>query len=151
MSAPAEKWYDGYQSVTARDFTLESPARPFIGIGFNTAPSAINFLKNEGYALEKSEQPGNYGIYLNNLEQFSAADEKPLSEQLEHSGAALLRYWRWPDHARSALSVTGDIDAMTLIDFALRIKENWQQNRRKLPGVIRPDEQSKVAYLRGIK
>ena len=149
VSAPAEKWFDGYQSVTARDFILESPVHPFIGIGLNTAPAAISFLKNEGYAVEKSEQPGNYGIYLDNLEQFSAADEKPLTQQLERSGAARLKYWRWPDRARSALSVTGDIDAMTLIDFALRIKENWQQNRRKLPESIRPDEQNKVAYVRG--
>jgi peptidoglycan/xylan/chitin deacetylase (PgdA/CDA1 family) len=133
VSAPAEKWYDGYQSVMARDFILESHTRPAIGVALNTSPAAISFLKNEGYALEKSDQPGNYGIFLNNLAQFSAVDEKPLAEYLEHSGAARLRFWRWPDRARSALSVTGDIDAMTLIDFALRIRENWQQNGRKLP------------------
>ncbi|MFA5310053.1 MAG: polysaccharide deacetylase family protein [Dehalococcoidales bacterium] len=132
ISAPAGEWWDGYQNIKSRDFIVTSPARPMLGIGLNAAPAAVSFLKNEGYALEKSDEPGNYSLYLNSLEQFTPADEKPLAEQLERSGATLLRYWRWPDRHQSALTVTGDIDAMTLIDFALRIRENWAQNHRKL-------------------
>ena len=80
--------------------------------------------------VERSDQPDNYGIYLNDLADFQVADEKPLSEIIEHSDAPVLRYWRWPHQARSALSITGDIDSMTLIDFVLRVFETWRQNGR---------------------
>jgi len=123
-------WFDGYQSINTRDFILESKAYPVIGVARDSSPAAVNFLKSEGYIVEMSDQPGNYGIYLNNLAQFHEVNEKPLSEELDKSNAPLLRYWRWPNQARSALSVTGDIDSITLIDFGFRILENWWQSRR---------------------
>lgn len=130
VNVPVEEWFDGYQQITGRDFVLETPTRPVIGVGIDSSPSAVSFLQSEGYIVEKSNQPDNYGIYLNHLAYFDEAAEKPLSQEIEQSGAPLLRYWRWPDQARSALSVTGDIDSMTLIDFVLRIMENSLQNWR---------------------
>jgi hypothetical protein len=78
--------------------------------------------------VEQSNHPEDYGFYLNDLTQFTEADEKPLLERIEQSNAPLLRYWRWPHQARSALSITGDIDSITLIDFVLRIFENFFEN-----------------------
>lgn len=130
VNTPARNWCNGYQSIKARDFVLESPSRPVIGVSPDTSPAAISFLHSEGFIVERSEQPCNYGIYLTNLAQFSIADEKPLSQKIEKSDAPLLRYWRWPNEARSALSVTGDIDSITVTDFALRILENWWQSRK---------------------
>jgi peptidoglycan/xylan/chitin deacetylase (PgdA/CDA1 family) len=121
----------GYQVTPARRFVLESFVRPVIGVSPDTAASAVDFLKSEGYAVEQTTGPENCGIYLNTLSRFSAADEKPLSRKIEQSGAPLLRYWRWPERNKSALSVTGDLDSITLVDFVLRIFENWQQNRKK--------------------
>jgi peptidoglycan/xylan/chitin deacetylase (PgdA/CDA1 family) len=125
------EWFDDYQSIKARDFILESPLRPVIGIGRDSSPAAVSFLQAEGYIVEQNDQPDGYAIHLGNVAQFDEADEKPLSRKIELSYAPLLRYWRWPDQARSALSVTGDIDSMTLFDFALRIFENWRQNGRR--------------------
>ncbi len=130
VNVPVDEWFDGYQGIAARDFVLESPTPPVIGVDQDSSPAAISFLQSEGYTVEQSEKPDNYGIYLKNLAQFDEAAEKPLSQKIEQSDAPLLRYWRWPDQARSAFSVTGDIDSITLIDFVLRIFENWRQNRR---------------------
>ena len=130
-SVPVDKWFDGYQNITARDFVLESPSRPVIGVGKDSSPSAVSFLRKEGYIVEQSDKSDNYGIYLNNLAQFNEADEKPLSLEIEQSDAPLLRYWRWPNQARSALSVTGDIDSITLTDFILRFLENGLVNLRR--------------------
>ncbi len=127
---PVNEWSNGYQFISARDFVLESPVRPVIGVGLDSSLAAVSFLNSEGFMVERSDQPDNYGIYLSDLAQFGEADEKPLSEEIEQSDAPLLRYWRWPDHAKSALSVTGDIDSMTLVDFVLRIFENMRQNGR---------------------
>jgi peptidoglycan/xylan/chitin deacetylase (PgdA/CDA1 family) len=131
VNMPVNKWFASYQSIKAREFILESRARPVIGVAQDSSPAAVNFLRNEGYIVEPSEQPDNYGVYLNNLTQFHEVDEKTLSAQLEKSNAPLLRYWRWPDQARSALSVTGDIDSITLVDFMLRIFENYHQSRKR--------------------
>jgi peptidoglycan/xylan/chitin deacetylase (PgdA/CDA1 family) len=134
-NAPVSEWSDGYQTIKARDFILESPARPAIGIGLDSSPAVVDFLHNEGFVVERSERPDNYAIYFSNLAQFDEADEKPLAQKIEQAGAHLLRYWRWPDRAKSALSVTGDIDSMTLIDFGLRILENWREDGKKGPGL----------------
>jgi hypothetical protein len=126
----AAEWADGYQSVGAGDFVLESPVRPVIGVGRDTSPAALEFLKSEGYPVERGEKSGNFSIYLDGLSSFGRADERPLAARIEQSAAPLLRYWRWPDRSRSAVSVTGDIDSITLMDFVLRIYENWRQSRK---------------------
>ncbi len=129
VNAPFAEWAVGYQSINAGDFVVESPVRPVIGMGIDSSPKAVSFLKSEGFAVELSDQPDNYGIYLTNLADFQEADEKPLSEVIEHSNAPLVRYWRWPNQAKSALAITGDIDSITMIDFVLRIFETWRQKR----------------------
>ncbi len=128
-NVPTEHWSKAYRSIRARDFTVESSARPCIGVSPKTSPDAVRFLKSEGLVVEQSNGPGGHAIYFDNLDTFQESDEKALSESIEQSEAPLLRYWRWPNEARSALSITGDIDAMTLTDFALRIVENWRTRR----------------------
>jgi hypothetical protein len=105
--------------------------RPFIGIGPGTPEKAIKFLKNEGFIVEAGIEPRDYGVYLGNLLSFQETDERALAEKIENTAAPLVRYWRWPDGARSALSLTGDIDSMTLIDFGLRVVENFIQGLKK--------------------
>jgi hypothetical protein len=136
---PADSWADGYHRVSVRDFVVESPIRPAIGIGPNVPESVVSFLNNEGYIVERSNKAENFGLYLDNMASFGKDDERLLISQVEQSGIPIVRFWRWPCGARSALSVTGDIDSITLVDFALRILENWRQNRKarqaeKVPG-----------------
>jgi hypothetical protein len=88
-------------------------------------------LNREGFVVEQSDQRDNYGVYFNNLAQFKEADEKWLTEELQQSNTPIIRYGRWPNRAKSALSITGDIDSMTLGDFVLRILENWQHNGKQ--------------------
>lgn len=132
VNVAVNDWFNGYKIISDRNFVLESPRRPVIGVSTGSSPAAVNFLKAEGYIVEEGDNPDNYGIYLNNLTQFNEIDEVPLSQKVENSGAPLLRFWRWPNQARSAVSVTGDIDSITLIDFVLRVYENWQQRNRQI-------------------
>jgi peptidoglycan/xylan/chitin deacetylase (PgdA/CDA1 family) len=129
-SAPMTEWSSGYQYTSARDFTVESHKYPVIGVAPDSSPKAITFLKHEGFVVEQSNQPDDYVIYLDDLADFRETNEKPLSEMIESSSAPLLRYWRWPNYARSALAITGDIDSITLIDFVYRLFETWRQNGR---------------------
>ncbi|MHA2067780.1 MAG: polysaccharide deacetylase family protein [Candidatus Thorarchaeota archaeon] len=131
VNQPAVEWSNYYQSIAARDFVVESPTSPVIGVGLDSSREAVSFLTREGFVVERSDQPDNYGIYLSDLAHFQETDEKPLIEKIELSLAPLLRYWRWPDQNKSALAITGDIDSITLIDFTLRVFENWWQNGRR--------------------
>ena len=105
------------------DFVLESTGRPTIGVKPDSSPEAVQLLRNEGYIVELGERSNDYAVYLDDLEHFDKADEKALSNKIEQLDAPLIRYWRWPAQARSAVSVTGDIDSITLADFILRIFE----------------------------
>ncbi|MDI9546097.1 MAG: hypothetical protein QM346_00715, partial [Chloroflexota bacterium] len=58
--------------------------------------------------------------YFLDRQQFSALDERPLLAEIEDGDRPLVRLGRWPRGARSALVVTGDIDALTLWDYGLR-------------------------------
>jgi hypothetical protein len=44
-----------------------------------------------------------------------------LVQYIEASDSPLLRFGRWPDGAASAISITGDLDALTLQDYAARL------------------------------
>ena len=128
-NTPVTEWSNGYQSISTRDFILESALFPAIGVSPGTSPAAIKFLQTEGFVVKQDSKPEKYGLYLSNLEQFTEADEKSLSEKIEQSNVPLIRYWRWPNRARSAISITGDIDSITVVDFVLRIFENWWNNQ----------------------
>jgi peptidoglycan/xylan/chitin deacetylase (PgdA/CDA1 family) len=128
VNVPARQWFDGYQTIDERDFILESPKYPVIGVSPGTSRDAIQFLMNEGYPVEESNEADKYGIYLSDLAKFEEEDEKTLSRKIEESGVPLLRYWRWPNKTRCSLSVTGDIDSITIFDFVFRILENGLKN-----------------------
>jgi len=124
VNVSADRWLDSYLYIRDRDFSLESPVRPVIGIAAGSSTTAVKFLQSEGYIVEFNKKPEECGIYLDDLKKFNQADEKALSKKIEQSNAYLLRYWRWPDGARSALSITGDIDSITITDFIMRILES---------------------------
>jgi glycosyltransferase involved in cell wall biosynthesis len=131
LDGPATSWTNGYQSVNARSFIVESPKRPVIGMALDSSQEAIDFLKSEGFWVEQSSKSDNYSIYLTGLADFRSADEKSLARSIEDSGAPLIRYWRWPEQMRSALSVTGDIDSITLGDFLRRVFEDTRVARNR--------------------
>jgi peptidoglycan/xylan/chitin deacetylase (PgdA/CDA1 family) len=120
VRTPSEAWCDGYLRATELPCVVRIDQRPFIGIASNTAPRLSNFLKQQGYILEVSSNSNAYPLYLSQ-ESFSQEDELPLLMRIEAADFALARLGRWPDGARSALAITGDIDALTLWDYGLRL------------------------------
>ncbi len=80
----------------------------------------LGFLRQQGYIVQVSDHSRDYTIYLDQT-NFAPQDERPLLAQIEENAKALVRLGRWPNGAYSALCVTGDIDALTVWDYALRI------------------------------
>ncbi len=124
---PYVDWADDYRCVEAREFVVECLGRPCVGVAPGTAQEAISFLESEGYLVEATTRPQDYSLYFDHLAAFDESGRKRLSETIESSDASLVRFWRWPHGARSALSITGDVDSITLIDFFMRVFEVWRQ------------------------
>jgi peptidoglycan/xylan/chitin deacetylase (PgdA/CDA1 family) len=119
VSAPTLPWADDYQQVNARSFTVQADRRPVIGVAPASSTRLTSFLRQQGYLVEVANGDRLYSI---NLDQTDLAerDERKMLARLDQERGPLLRLGRWPDGARSALSVTGDIDALTLWDYGLR-------------------------------
>jgi peptidoglycan/xylan/chitin deacetylase (PgdA/CDA1 family) len=120
VEAPTEPWINGYQRVPSNEFVFRADKLPFIGL-LSDSPSALtSFLQQQGYLVETGADAQSCAFYLNRMD-FTSKDERTLLTQVERGTWPLLRLARWPDGAQSALSVTGDIDALTLWDYVFRV------------------------------
>ena len=102
---------------------VRSATKPVIGISMTSAPHLASFLRQQGYIAEIVNGAHNHSIYLD-YPNFSREDERRLLLDLDASRQPIVKIGRWPDGARSALCVTGDIDALTVWDYGLRILGN---------------------------
>jgi len=116
-----DQFIDGYTHVKQRTLLIKSPTRPILGIPKYSARNLVQFLKNEGFVFEVSEEEEVYSVYLAQFADFSEENEMEALEIIHSTDLPLVRFWRWPDGCRSALAITGDIDGLTLIDFFLRL------------------------------
>jgi hypothetical protein len=124
VKTTSEPWFDSYRRASdGTSCTVQSHQRPFIGVSPDSPPGLVSFLKQQGYIVEISNEADLYSFYLNRR-IFSQQDERPLLTQIEETNFPLARLGRWPDGARSALCITGDIDALTIWDYSLRFLGN---------------------------
>jgi peptidoglycan/xylan/chitin deacetylase (PgdA/CDA1 family) len=117
------EFYSGYSVMKKQRFSIRSNKVPIVGIPKDSSRELVSFLKNEGFIFEMSEEKERYSVYLNNAEDFLEKDEVKTLETIHSSDLPLIRFWRWPGECKSALSITGDIDALSSADFLLRILE----------------------------
>ena len=123
VKTASEPWFAGYRRASATPCIVRAECRPFIGVSPGVAPALISFLRQQGYILETSPDPELYPFYLD-LGSFSRQDGRRLIREIEEGDFPLARLGRWPDGAHSALTITGDIDALTLWDYGLRLLGN---------------------------
>jgi peptidoglycan/xylan/chitin deacetylase (PgdA/CDA1 family) len=121
--SPARSWDGVYQRVEGAEIWLRAARRPFIGVSPSSSPYLTSFLRQQGYIVEQTASSQTHTIYLDRP-QFDYADERRLLAQIEQSDAPLVRLGRWPYGTRSALCITGDIDALTIWDYGLRFLGN---------------------------
>lgn len=119
LDAPTTAWAEDYRRVAKTSFTLCASLRPVIGLSPAAAPELATFLQQQGYIVEVSQEKYHYAHYFDQLE-FTVAHQRSLLDQIENDGHPLVRLGRWPDGCRSALAITGDVDALTLWDYGLR-------------------------------
>ena len=118
---PETAWDGAYCQLRARELTVPAEPRPFVGLPADAPTRTVSFLREQGYILDMGETAMRCGTYIDAATLTKLTSEVELIETIEASPGPLVRYWRWPDGAKSALSVTGDLDALTLLDYASRL------------------------------
>jgi hypothetical protein len=127
-STQSSGWYGRDSVCLAPRFEVEGSRMPVVGVS-RSSPAAIgSFLAEEGFPVEVSDDRERYGAHVDANADWSAAR---VLESIEAAPGPLVRVWRWPAGARSALAVTGDVDALTLRDFVVRSWEtrDWRAER----------------------
>jgi hypothetical protein len=114
-------WDGVYRQLRARSLEVPAEPRPFLGLPTNTPPGRVAFLREQGYILDMGELASRCATYLDATVLDRPRSDVDLISLIEASPGPLVRYWRWPNGARSVLSITGDLDAVTLLDYAARL------------------------------
>jgi len=115
-----EEWDGKYVRVTSDDIRFRFETKPIIGISPSSDPMVESFLRQQGFIVEMAKDSEKYSIFFDRP-KFSREDERKLLTEIEESDSGLVRLSRWPHGAKSALSITGDIDALTIWDYGFRI------------------------------
>lgn len=99
---------------------ITSLKRPIVGVSKRSSKKLKQFLKNEGFVFEFTDNCKNYDVYLD-FPNFTEKDEREIIEAIFRDSQNLIRFARWPNPYQSALSLSGDIDALSTFDFMGRL------------------------------
>jgi peptidoglycan/xylan/chitin deacetylase (PgdA/CDA1 family) len=110
----------GYRAAQCREITLRTRQLPFIGCRVGVPQSVITFLKNDGFVVVTGDEADNCVVVVDPIAA-SRLSARELLEWVDSQNGTLIRIWRWPNGARSAFCMTGDLDALSLKDYAARL------------------------------
>ncbi len=114
-------WDGSYSRLQGKIFDLKAVPRPLVGLPSNTPQAVLTFLEEQGYILDTGESATRCGIYIDEFTLAGLSKRGQLINHIERSTAPLIRFWRWPEGYKSALCITGDLDALSLRDYAARL------------------------------
>ena len=116
--AALRPWFGDYQMARGSHFSVRTPKRPAISVDEDASPALVQFLADEGYVVERGA--GDCSLHLGGWQAFEDTGKRAVMAAIDVSDAPLVRIWRWPRGARCAMSLTGDVDSMTIVDFIRR-------------------------------
>jgi peptidoglycan/xylan/chitin deacetylase (PgdA/CDA1 family) len=122
VTGPTEPW--GRDTVKVCGTTAEvhaEPRRPFIGVHADCPVGVSRFLREQGYIVEDTRSGDDHTCVVWR-DRFGPEDRQPLLAEIAARSVPIVRLGRWPSGATSAVSVTGDVDALTIGDYASRLR-----------------------------
>jgi hypothetical protein len=111
------------QRAPGRSLTVPADRLPAVALARGTSATVRRFLEEDGF-LVLTEPKVPCAVEL--PASVDGADQIALRRRVLATPHPLLAIDRWPYGATSALALTGDIDALTVQDFAFRMRENVQ-------------------------
>lgn len=116
-----EPWDGKYTWLKSQNLEISNTPPPFLGIAANVPEHVVSFLHEQGYILDTSDKAVECSVYLDETILATLPNMVQLINYIESFPSPLVRYWRWPNGAKSGLSITGDLDALTLLDYVSRL------------------------------
>lgn len=120
VRAYTSPWMGRDRVVNATAFRVTTDRDPFVGVSPSSDPMLAELLSERGYIVDITTKSRRDTVYLNEPVLTPERTSAILAKLAAHPGP-LLRIGRWPDGAASAMSITGDIDALTVWDYGLRV------------------------------
>ncbi len=115
------EWDGKYKRIMTLLLRVDGPDLPFVGLAPSAPDWVSSTMKGMGYIVESGESAARCSLYLDKEHLQGLQTPVDLVEYVECFTGPLVRFWPWPDGMRSALSVTGDMDALSLVDYAKRL------------------------------
>lgn len=100
----------------------EDGVRPCAGVAPGSDRQLIQVLAELGYVVEIGEEKEGFAVHLGRREDCDLDTVLECVGLLRSCPGPLVRFGAWPHGNRSALAVTGDIDALTIWDFVHRFR-----------------------------
>jgi peptidoglycan/xylan/chitin deacetylase (PgdA/CDA1 family) len=118
---PGRSWADGYRVLEGRTVDIGTGPRPFVGLPAAVPAERVAVLRSLGYIVEHGEKSAACAVRLDPEAVGRCANDRELVQLVDGQEGSLVRYWHWPAGARSALCITGDLDGLSLLDYASRV------------------------------
>jgi Polysaccharide deacetylase len=113
-------WDDRWAVLDGRNVRVEEGARPFVGVRA-LEPETVAFLEEQGYVVDRTEEAPRCTVFVEPGVLGRLPSKVALIAYIEASSGPLLKLGRWPDAAKSAFCLAGDLDALSLRDYAGRL------------------------------
>ena len=117
----SEDWDGRYQRYLKNQINITSDRLPIIGISRGLSEWVQNSLDGMGYISIGLDDWEDCTIKIT-AETINHWDNPvKLIAGIEGLNVPLVRFWPWPDGYRSAICLSGDLDALSLMDYATRL------------------------------
>ncbi len=117
----ANQWDAQYRRLEAGTKRINCPVLPFIGLPPHPPQWIMTSLQEKGYILETGETAKRCSLFIDEARLGNFNNPVDLVAYIENTSEAMVRFWPWPNGCRSALCITGDLDALSLLDYAIRL------------------------------
>jgi len=108
--------------VSPGTHVVEGDARPCVGVSPGSDRAAIQALADLGYVVEVGDSAADFAVHLGHVDSDNVLSVARYVQSIKSSDGPIVHFGIWPLGARSALAVTGDIDALTIWDFFHRFR-----------------------------
>jgi len=120
IAGPAP-WSDSYDRLASRSVFVPGAKKPFIGVQSDTDPKISSLLREQGFIVEADDLGCEHSLYLTASQLEMIKSERQLIDFIENQRVPLIRFGCWPGGTKSALCITGDLDALCLVDYIQRL------------------------------
>jgi peptidoglycan/xylan/chitin deacetylase (PgdA/CDA1 family) len=113
-------WGGRYSVVNDKTMRFDARTRPFVGLR-GTSERTASILREQGYILELGEEASSCTVCIDRELASRFERDAEIVAHIESTAGPLLKFSPWPDGAKSAFYLAGDLDALSLREYTRRL------------------------------